>query len=212
MEMEKSASTPTVENIKELFPEPVSSEMKHKKGKYFPHRSVTRSWLYLSTHNRPDITFCVAVMGRFVKSPTTTHWVSEKRMRGLRGPQKTRIMIGAVTYTSQMKNGKSSRLPAESSSDWTGYIAARKFTGGYNVQLNGALAAWRLFKPHCVAAKTIEVEYVSLPEFIQMVRYQHHILQELVGLQKSTVIYEDHQPYILWATEQGRLNKHFDGH
>lgn len=57
MEMAKAASTLMVENIEELFLEPVSSKEQHKEGKAFPYRSLIRSLLYLSTHTTHYITY-----------------------------------------------------------------------------------------------------------------------------------------------------------
>lgn len=70
------------------------------------------------------------------------------------------------------------------------------------IQLNGGLVRGRSFKHRCVAASSSEVEYVSLVECMQKIRYHHHILRDFGGLHELKLIYEEnHQPCILRATE-----------
>lgn len=68
------------------------------------------------------------------------------------------------------------------------------------IQEKGGLVALRSFMQRWVAGSSIELDYICLAESIQKVRCRHHILQELWGSHELTVVFEDHQHCILWAT------------
>lgn len=74
--------------------------------------------------------------------------------------------------------------------------------------MNGGLVSWSSFRCYFVAVSSAEVAYVSLAEYIQKVQDFHHILLKLGGFHEPTVIYEGNQPFILWAKEGGRSNRH----
>lgn len=69
---------PMVKNIKELFLEQMSKQVKDKKGKALPGSSLIYSLLYLKTNSRQDITSSVRILSRFVESPKAAHWGAAK--------------------------------------------------------------------------------------------------------------------------------------
>lgn len=72
------------------------------------------------------------------------------------------------------------------------------------------IMVWYLasFKQSFIASLSTKEEYMSLSECNWSGRYHLRPLQEFGENAESTTVYEDHQPCIAFATEEGKRNKH----
>lgn len=107
-------------------------------------------------HTRPEISFSVGVISRFMSNPKQSHLLAAKRvMRYLRGTLDHGILFPHQGSRSKLK------LLSYSDSDWCGDIMDRKSTMGYIFLLAGAPVSWCSRKQSVVALSTCEAEYIS---------------------------------------------------
>ncbi|KAE9619477.1 putative RNA-directed DNA polymerase [Lupinus albus] len=88
-------------------------------------------------HTRPEISYSVGLVSRFMNDPRKPHLVAAKRiLRYLKGTNRF-----GVLFTNQTSNC-SLQLVAYSDSDWSGDMLERKSTLGYVFMLYGFLISW----------------------------------------------------------------------
>lgn len=104
--------------------------------------------LYLSTCTRPDVSFAVGRLSRYVAAPTVQHLAAAKNvLRYLKGTANQ-----ALTY------GSAGPLVGYSDADSTADIDTRRSTTGYAFILNGAAVSWVSKRQTSVALSTTEAE------------------------------------------------------
>lgn len=117
------------------------------------YRSVIGSLRYLVL-TRPDLTYSVGVMSRYMQSPTTTHLAAVKQiLRYVKGT----LNLGCV-YEKNQKNGD---LVGYSDSDLAGDIDDRKSTTGVIFFLGKSPITWVSQKQRVVALSSCEAEYIA---------------------------------------------------
>ena len=99
------------------------------------YQSVIGSLLYASLFTRPDITFTVNTLGRYVSNPNLEHILAIKKiLRYLKG-----TLNYGIKYSKYSKN--SEYLSGYSDSDYAGEKTEYKFTSGYIFYLvNGPIS------------------------------------------------------------------------
>ena len=160
----------------------------------------------MSCHTRPDISFAVGVLARFVGSPSLEHWKAWKRvLRYLVGTSTKGIVVGSKDTTTE-----GTYLSAYCDSDWAGDISGKKSTGAYIVLLNGGIVTWKSYKQKCTTVSSTEAEYIALSECAQKLHYERKVAHEL-GMDENTMIaYEDIQTCMKWAEVQVKRTEHID--
>ena len=78
IEPAKHCYTPTVTDLCELMQQNNVSDAERDEVERIPYRALIGSLMYLSCHTRPDISFAVNQLARFVESPCKAHWEKEK--------------------------------------------------------------------------------------------------------------------------------------
>lgn len=117
------------------------------------YRSLVGSLMYL-TATRPDITYGVSLISRFMEQPKRTHWEAGKRiLRYVRGT------LGDGIYY-QKANG--TKVIGYCDSDWAGSIDDSKSTSGNVFFVGSSAITWMSKKQQVVALSTAEAEYISL--------------------------------------------------
>ncbi|RVW44406.1 Retrovirus-related Pol polyprotein from transposon RE1 [Vitis vinifera] len=117
------------------------------------YRSVVGALQYV-TLTRPDIAFAVNKACQFMQQPTTTHWLSVKRiLRYLRGTMQDRLLLSP-----------SSNLTIEgfTDADWGAHLDDRRSSSGYLDYLGGNLVSWSSTKQKVVSRSSAESEYRGL--------------------------------------------------
>ncbi|XP_066908731.1 uncharacterized protein [Halyomorpha halys] len=118
-----------------------------------PYRSLVCSLLYLSTMTRPDLSFCVSFLARYLDKGTQQTWKAAKRaLRYLKDTKEMGIIFG--------KN-EDIDLIGFSDADWAGDIETRRSVRGFMAFLAGNPVAWHSRKQTCVALSTMEAEYIA---------------------------------------------------
>ena len=159
------------------------------------YRVIVGSLLYLSCWTRPDISFAVSELSRFVADPGDIHMKAAKRvLRYLKG---TRDL--GLRFT-RPERDKLNQLWGYVDSDWAGCPDSRKSTTGYVLLFNGAVISWKSKRQNVVALSSAEAEFMAASSLVQEVIYIRRLLDRLGFPQNDpTPIGEDNRTCIAWG-------------
>jgi len=115
-------------------------------------KQIVGSLMYL-TATRPDITYAVSLISRYMESPTEEHWCAAKRI--------LRYIQGTTDLGVLYKREENSELVAYSDSDFAGDLDDRKSTSGSVFLLAGGAISWSSKKQPVVTLSTTEAEYIA---------------------------------------------------
>ena len=163
------------------------------------YRTIVGSLLYLSCWSRPDISFAVSELSRFVAAPGHAHLVAAKHLlRYLKGTYDLGIVYSRPGRGGPVDNANT--LWGYVDSDWAGCPDSRRSTSGYVLVLNGAAVAWKSKRQSVVALSSAEAEFVAASAMVQEVIYIRRFLENLGFPQKlPTVVYEDNRTCVAWS-------------
>lgn len=186
-------TTPITDRLTSIEELPLSAE------EHSLYRNCIGSLLYLACWTRPDISFAVSELSRFVSKPCVKHWDAAKHlMRYIKG-----TLDFGIKYTKPNSTGNGevpNVLWGYVDSDWAGCPDSRRSTSGYVLMLNGAAISWKSKRQTVVALSSAEAEYISASSLVQEVIYVRRLLENLGFPQtKPTTIYEDNSTCIAWS-------------
>ncbi|CAL0309294.1 unnamed protein product [Lupinus luteus] len=145
----KSASTPVEGNLK------TEEEELGKLVDSTLYRQLVGCLRFIC-HNRPEITYGVGVISKYMANPTQAHLIAAKRiMRYLKG----HLCFG-VLFPNQKQKCEAVFL-GYSDSDWCGDKVDRRSTSGYLFTIFGAPISWSSRKQDVVALSTCGAEYIA---------------------------------------------------
>jgi hypothetical protein len=131
------APTPALQNVKLSKNDCPNSTEDHvrvqEERKRIDYRSAVSSLLWL-LNTRPDISFAVGELSRFVSNPGPKHYIALKRV--------FRYLKGTTDYGILFRRSERSltnQLTTFTDSDWAGNVDDRKSTSGYVIKLNDNL-------------------------------------------------------------------------
>ena len=161
--------------------------------------TIAGSLLHLSCWSRPDISFAVSELSRFVAAPGHVHLVAAKHLiRYLKGTKDL-----GIVYSRPGRGGPvdcANTLWGYVDSDWAGCPDSRRSTSGYVLVLNGAAVAWKSKRQSVIARSSAEAEFVAASAMVQEVIYICRFLENLEFPQKlPTVVYKDNRTCVAWS-------------
>lgn len=110
-------------------------------------------------NSRPDLSFSVGLISRFMGKPKKTHMLAAKRvLRYVKGTADLGILFRFGTRETDEGNLK---LIGFTDSDHGGDCVERKSTSGYVFLLNGSPISWCSKKQPVVALSSCEAEYIA---------------------------------------------------
>jgi hypothetical protein len=177
------------------------------------YRATVGSLLYIANWTRPDISFAVSELSRFVSNPGPAHLEAAKRVfRYLKQTVDLHLEYSprAVPDFPIAEN----QLWGYVDSDWAGCPDDRRSTSGYVLMLNGAAISWRSKRQSVHALSSAEAEFIAASSVVQEVIFLRRLLSELgFPQQTSTPIFADNETCIRWS--QGAVGgseraKHID--
>lgn len=137
------------------------------------YRSTVGGLRYL-THTRPDISFAVGVVSRFMGTPTVKHNQAVKHI--------LRYVKGTIDFGLVYKYERNEKiLLGFSDSDLAGDVVDRRSTGGMCFYLNKSLVSWTSQKQRVVALSSCEAEYMAATTAACQSIWLQGLLEEITG-------------------------------
>jgi hypothetical protein len=131
-------------------------------------------------HTRPDISYAVSVVSRYMHDPRTGHMELVYRiLRYLKGTPGRGLWF--------RKNGHLD-LEGYCDADWASSRDDRRSTSGYCVFVGGNLVSWRSKKQAVVARSTAEAEYRAMALSLCEMLWLKGLLKELRLLRNETMM------------------------
>ena len=131
--------------------------------------------MYLASATRPDISFAVSKLSRFVSKPGDDHWHAlERVMRYLKGTASY-----GIHYT-----GYPRVLEGYSDSNWISDADEIKATSGYVFTLGGGAISWKSCKQTILTRSTMEAELTALDTATVEAEWLRELLMDLPMVEK----------------------------
>jgi len=139
------------------------------------YSQIIGSLMYLASATRPDISFAVSKLSRFVSNPGDDHWKAlERVMRYLKG-----TMNYGIHYT-----GYPRVLEGYSDSNWISDADEIKATSGYVFTLGGGAVSWKSCKQTILTRSTMEAELTALDTATVEAEWLRELLMDLPIVEK----------------------------
>jgi hypothetical protein len=127
--------------------------------------------MYLGSATRPDISFAVSKLSRFVSKPRDDHWHAlERVLRYLKG-----TMSLDIHYT-----GYPTVLEGYCDAKWISYTDEIYATSGYVFSLGGGVVSWKSCKQTILTRSTMEAELTTLDIASVETEWLHELMDLLV--------------------------------
>ena len=152
------------------------------------YRQLVGKLLYL-THTRPDLSFVVGLVARFMQNPRESHWKAAKRI--------LRYVRGTVQFGIHYSAKAAPLLVGFTDSDWAGDPDDRKSTAGYVFTLGSGPITWACKKQAAISLSSAEAEYRGAVEASKEALWLRQILSEFG--------FEQQHPTTLWCDNQSAI-------
>ncbi|KAK6119598.1 hypothetical protein DH2020_046661 [Rehmannia glutinosa] len=160
--------------------------------------------LFYLNMTRPDITYNVHHLSRFINAPTSLHWdVALHALRYLKGSPSTGLFY---------PSSGSFSLEAFSDADWGACQDTMRSLTGYCFFFGGCLVAWKTKKQNSIATSTAEVKYIAAGSCCAQVLWMRQQLRDYEVEEKEIPIMCDNTSAIA-ITQNPMLHsrtKHID--
>ena len=197
MDEAKSSSVPCIPGLSLHNGQCPSDNNEVKDMSTKPFREVVGSLMFAATVSRPDITFAMSQVSRFLYNPGLEHWNAAKTiLKYLQGTQNLTLLYKADAIL----------LEAYYDADFAGDYDTRRSTTGYVSLLASGPITWSSHRQKCVTRSTTEAEYIAASDAASEIIWLQGFLQQLgINIRKPTILYVDNQ-------STTRLIKNIDHH
>ena len=149
------------------------------------YRRLIGRLIYL-TVSRPDITYSVHVLSRFMHQPRKLHMEAALRV--------VRYLKNAPGQGLFFSSNSDLKLRAYCDSDWAGCPITRRSTTGYCVFLGSSLVSWRSKRQKTVSLSSAEAEYRAMTGACCELTWLRYLLKDLgVLLKEPALLYCDNK-------------------
>ncbi|KAJ9534717.1 hypothetical protein QJQ45_013086 [Haematococcus lacustris] len=133
------------------------------------YSGLVGSLLYLSCCTRPDITYAVGALARYMSSPTQQHWTAARAILSyLKGTADQGLVFG-----------RTAELQGYCDADYAGDKDTARSTTGYVFTMNGAAISWSSRLQPTVAMSTAEAEYMAASSAVKEGLWLRKLMQDL---------------------------------
>ncbi|KAK2414734.1 secreted RxLR effector protein [Trifolium repens] len=202
----KVVNTPLGHHSKLSIKQCPQSEDERKKMESTPYASGVGSIMYGMVCSRPDLSYAISVVSRFMANPGQVHWQALKWvLRYLNGSLK-----GGLKYK-KIDPGKDA-LEGYVDADYAGNVDTRKSLSGFVFTLFGTAVTWKANQQSVVALSTTQAEYIALVEGVKEAIWLKGMIGEMGIGQGCVKIHCDSQSAIHLANHQvyHERTKHID--
>jgi hypothetical protein len=119
--------------------------------KGWPYQEAIGSAQYTSVGTRPDITYVISFLSRYLDKLGLAHWNAVKTL--------FRYLLGTKEYALTYRDGESELVGFCDADRSVG--EDRKAVSGYAFMINGGAVSWSSRKQEIIAMSTTEAEYVA---------------------------------------------------
>ena len=155
----------------------------------FPYAQLIGELLWIAMNARPDITFAVVTLSRFLKAPRLVHWTAAKRV--------VRYLLGTKDLALNYSLSSVPRPTGYSDSDWARNPIDRKSISGILFIHAGAAITWKVRRQQSVATSSAEAEYLALSLAAREALWLRHFFAETGRpFTGPSTIYSDNQAAI----------------
>lgn len=176
----KGCSTPADVNVQ------LTKNVSIESCNNFPYREAVGALLFLSSVSRPDISYAVNLVSRYVSNPGVAHVNALKRI--------IRYLIN--TKEKSIKYYCDCELVGYSDSDFAGDLDTRRSNTGYIFLMNGGPVTWCSRKQTTVALSTTESEYMAASDAAKEILWIRQFLLDINEPQEYITLNIDNQSTI----------------
>ncbi|KAL5548154.1 hypothetical protein UlMin_003385 [Ulmus minor] len=165
------------------------TDIEREQMKNIPYSNAIGSLMYSMVSTRPDLSFAISVLSRYMSNPGKPHWQALKWVfRYIKGT----LSIGLI----YKRKNKDLWLEGFIDSDYAGHKDNRRSTTAYMFCINDCCISWKSQLQPIVALSTTETEYIAATEAINEAIWLQGLLQELKMWKEKAVVYFDSQSAI----------------
>lgn len=183
---------------------PVSDE--NEGAEKVPFREAVGSLMFLAIVSRPDISFAVNQVSKFLNRHNNEHWRAVKRIIA--------YVAGTSKYGIEYcSDGRELRLMGYSDADYAGDVETRKSTTGYVFELAGGPVTWASQRQKLVTLSTTKAEYVAMSITSREAVWLRRLLSDVeCPCETAATIFVDNQSSIRLVKnpEFHKRTKHID--
>ncbi|XP_073022735.1 secreted RxLR effector protein 161-like [Primulina eburnea] len=173
---------------------------------HIPYASGVGSLMYGMVCSRPDLSYSMSVISRYMANPGEAHWNALKGVfKYLKGSADIGLMF-------EKEWNLENPIVGYVDSDYAGNIDTRKSLSGFIFTMYGTAVSWKANSQSVVAFSTTESEYIALSEGIKEALWLKGIVSELGVKQDKVVVHCDNQNAIHLSKHQvyHERSKHID--
>lgn len=171
-----------------------------------PYRELVGSLIFAATVCRPDISYAVGVVSRYLQKHTNAHWNAVKRI--------VKYLIGTTNYGIKYKHTtETDGFVAYSDSDYANDLPTRRSTTGYICVLNGGPITWCSKRQRSVSLSTTEAEYMASCEATKEIIWLRQLIRDIdYPMNGATKLFVDNQSAIrlVHNPDYHKRTKHID--
>lgn len=171
----------------------------------YPYRELVGSLMYLSIATRPDITYAVGIVSRYLEKPTIAHETAAKRI--------LKYLRGTINFGIFYSNSDEIKLIGYSDADYAGDSDTRRSTSGYFFEFGNGPISWCSERQKCVSLSTTEAEYIAASNAVKELVWLRRFINEILPMGVNSVIFlMDNQSAIRLVRnpEFHKRSKHID--
>ena len=173
------------------------------------YRSLVGSLIYLS-HTRPDISYAVSSLARYMQDPETAHLQAAKKV--------LRYLSGTEDHGILLDSSSDATLYSYADVDWGKDIDTRRSISGTLHRIGDSSIAWTSKMQPTVSLSSIEAEYRVLTNAAKDIIHFRRLFNELgIRTNMATPLFSDNQsciklvdnPVMYARTKHIEIQQHF---
>lgn len=170
-----------------------------------PYAEAIGSLMYLMTGSRPDISFCISLLSRYMSNPGPAHWEAVKWLfRYIKGTNHLSLCYRKTDDSIKVEG----YVDASYASDYDN----RKSTSAYYIFVAGNCVSWKSQLQPIVSLSSTEAEFIAATEAIKELIWVRGLLSEIKISDESAVLKIDSQSAIYLCKDPmlHERSKHID--